>query len=107
MINYPIEHKVQASITDYCKGLEKNKRYIGNPITLAQKISSLVAIGLLTVQQRKIYDCLTDVPKDTITIANEAKLPQVQVINQLRQINKMTQLISHTIEGRNKLWTKN
>lgn len=106
MINYPIEHKVQASITDYCKSLVNDKKYIGNPIALSQKISSLVAIGLLTVQQRKIYDCLTDKPKDTITIAHEAKLPQVQVINQLRQINKMTRLISHVIEGRNKLWTK-
>ena len=104
MINYPIEHKVNASIIDYCKSLEGQEISSGN--TVAKKISSLVAIGLLTVQQRKIYDCLTDVPKDTKTISQESKINNIQVISQLRQINKMTQLISHTIEGRNKLWTK-
>lgn len=104
MLNYPIEHKVRASIIDYCKSLEGHEINNGNAV--AQKISSLVAIGLLTVQQKKIYDCLTNVPKDTKTISQECKVNQIQVIGQLRKINRMTQLISHVIEGRNKLWTK-
>lgn len=103
MLNYPIEHKVKASIIDYCKSLEGQEI---NGTLIAKKISSLVAIGLLTVQQKKIYNCLTDVPKNTKTISQECKIDHIQVINQLRQINRMTQLISHVIEGKNKLWTK-
>jgi transcriptional antiterminator len=106
MINYPIEKKIYDSISAYCKGLCNDQKYIGNPISLAQKLSSLATIGLLTSQQKKIYDCLTDKPKDTKTIAQETKISHIQVINQLRNINKTTQLISFGIEGRNKLWSK-
>jgi len=104
MINYPIEHKVNASIIEYCKSLEGS--VISDGSSFSKKISSLVAIGLLTFQQKRIYDCLTNVPKDTKTISQESKINHIQVINQLRQINRITQLISHTIEGKNKLWTK-
>lgn len=104
MLNYPIEHRVQASIIDFCKSLEGQQ--INSGSLISKKLSSLVAIGLLTTQQKKIYDCLTNVPKDTKTISQECKIDQIQVISQLRKINKTTQLISHVVDKRNKLWTK-
>lgn len=101
---YPIENRINKSIIDYCKSLEGKE--IFNGIVFAKKLSSLVAIGLLSDQQKKIYDCLTDTPKDTDTISKETKIDSVQVATQLRRINKMTQLVGFKIDYRNKLWFK-
>jgi hypothetical protein len=104
MQNYPIEIKVYASIIEHCKSLEG--KVVDNGSILAKKLASTIAISLLSTQQKKIYDCLTEKPKETKTISQETKISKIQVINQLRQINKMTQLISFGVEGRNKLWSK-
>jgi len=104
MPKYPIEHKVNASIIEYCNSLEGKE--IANGNVIAKKLSSLVAIGLLSEQQKKIYDCLTEKPKDTNVISKEIKLPSLTVSTQLRRINSMTQLISFKVEGKNKLWYK-
>ena len=102
---YPIENRINKSIIEYCKS--KEGRVITNGDNLAKNLSSMVALGLLTEQQKKIYDCLlTDTPKDTKTISKETKIDSVQVATQLRRINKTTQLVNFKIEYKNKLWFK-
>ena len=107
MTDYPIENKINDSIIDYCKSLES--KVVVNGSILAKKLSSMVAVGLLSKQQKKIYDCLTEKPKNTFVLSLETKLPSIQVANQLRMINKTTQLVSFTKEAKkiNKLWFKN
>jgi hypothetical protein len=101
---YPIENRINKSIIQHCKSLEG--RVVINGSILAKNLSSMVALGLLTEQQKKIYDCLTDTPKDTNTISKETKIDSIQVATQLRRINKMTQLVNFKIDYKNKLWFK-
>lgn len=105
MIKYPIENRINKSIIEYCKS--KEGRVIINGDNLAKNLSSMVTLGLLTDQQKKIYDCLlVDIPKDIKTISKETKIDTVQIANQLRVINKTTQLINFKIEYKKKLWFK-
>jgi DNA-binding CsgD family transcriptional regulator len=104
MKSYPIEKHINNSIIDYCNSLQGKVIY--NPNSVAKKISSMVAVGLLTEQQRKVYDCLSDKPKDTNTISKETKVDSVQVAIHLKNIYRMTQLISFKMEGKRKLWFK-
>ena len=61
MNQYPIENRINASVIDCCKELEGCVILSG--VNLSKKISSLVAIGLLTSQQKKVYQAISEKPK--------------------------------------------
>lgn len=104
MKTYPIERHINNSIIDYCNSLQGTT--IVNGKMMSKKISTMVAIGLLTDQQKKVYNSLTDKPKDTNTISKETKVDSIQVSIHLKNIYRMTQLISFKMEGKRKLWFK-
>ncbi len=103
---YPIENKIHASIISYCEGLQNKGVCVVNGVQLAKTLTSLVAVGLLSEQQQKIYRSLTEKPKDAKTISKEIKISSVTISIQLRHIHKTTQLVSFKKEGRVKLWFK-
>ncbi len=103
-MNKIIENKVYQSLVGYLENLEHDGMYKGNGHHLAQKLSTLVAIGLLSKQKRIIYDCLTKQPKTTRQIADECGLMSKNVSAQLIQMNKSTLLIGLTYDGNIKKW---
>lgn len=104
MKTYPIENRILASIIEYCNSLENKEVINGN--NLAKNLTSMVSIGLLTTQQKLIYDALSENAKDAKFISRETKVPERQVLTQLKQIYTRTQLISFKKEGKIKTWYK-
>jgi hypothetical protein len=103
----PIENRIYQSIILYCEELENEKIYRGNGHHLAQKLTTLVSAGLLSRQEKKVFDCLSQTKKKTIEIAREIKLPSKTVSAILGQIRKKSLLIHCTMENKkNKLWYK-
>lgn len=107
MKNNPIENRIYASISLHCEELENNRAYRGNGHHLAQRLTSMVAVGLLPKQQKKIYDALLiGVGKKVKDISKETKIPSKTVSAQLIQMQSKTLLISFKKDGKNKLWFK-
>ncbi len=108
MKNYPIENKIYASIIGHCETMEHKEQYKGNGHHLAQRLSTMVAIGLLSKQQSIIYEALTDstagMPVKEICL--KTKISSRAIASQLKQIHMKTQLLSFKMNGKNKLWFK-
>ena len=102
----PIENKIYASIILTCEEIENKGQYKGNGHHLAQRLTSLVAKGLLSKQQKKIYDALSTEKQRVGDIAKKVKLPSKQVSAVLGQIHGRTLLIHFTKDKKNKLWSK-
>lgn len=102
----PIENKIYASIIGYCESIER-KSYNGNGHHLAQRLTSMVSAGLLSKQQKKIYDAMPS-EKDITTgdIAKSVNLPSKLVSVQLKQMKDSTLLIHSKKNGRFNVWRK-
>jgi len=108
MKSFPIENRIYKSIILHCEEMEKKEQYKGNGHHLAQRLTSMVSVGLLSKQQGKIYEALTESSEGMAVkdISKKIKMPSRQVASQLRQIYMRTQLISFKKSGKNKLWFK-
>jgi DNA-binding NarL/FixJ family response regulator len=104
MKKVPIETKVYKSIISFCEQLEHKLTYRGNGHHLAQNLSTLVSEGLLSKQQKEIYDKLTKTPKSTKEISSELNLSTTHVSSQLIQMYSKTLLIHFKINKNKKLW---
>jgi hypothetical protein len=107
MKNPPIENKIYISIIGFCEDKESNGQYKGNGHHLAQKLSTLVASGLLPNQQRLIFESLTETPIRVSEISRKLNIPSKHVSSQLNQIYNSTLLIGFNKNGRIKYWYKN
>ncbi len=104
----PIENAVYASIIETCQALEYDEIVIINGHHFAQKLSTLVVIGLLPKEQRKIFDVLTNKPQTTREIAKKLNMTTKIVSTQLKQIQDKTLLVFGVkINERRMVWTKN
>lgn len=99
-----LEDKIYSSIIGYCENIQQRGCYNGNGHHLAQKLSTLVAIALLSKQQKLIYQALSNSFKSVAEISKENKITSKQVSAQLISIYKKTALIYFKKEGKNKLW---
>lgn len=106
-----VENRVYASVVLHCEEMENKGQYKGNGHHLAQRLSSMVTVGLLSKQQRQIYDALTE-SQDGISVKEISLATKIQsraVSAQLRAINSNTQLINFKKikkDGKIKLWYK-
>ena len=105
------ESRVYLAVIGHCEEMEKKGQYRGNGHHLAQRLSSMVTAGLLSKQQRQIYDALTEntegISVKEISLAT--KIQSRAVSAQLRAINSNTQLINFKKtkkDGKIKLWYK-
>ena len=96
-----------ASIILRCEELENKGVYRGNGHHLAQNLCVDIQEGLLSKQQRKIYDVLTKSPASVKEISTKCKMSSRQTSAQLNQINDRYGLISFKRIGKNKLWYHN
>ncbi len=103
-VKSPIENIIFKAIIGKCEEIENLGQYNGNGQHLAQKLTTLVAEGLLSKQQRIIYDMLTKTPTYTIEIAKGCKLSSKLVSSQLKQIQDSTQLVLSKDDGGKKMW---
>ncbi len=87
-----IENRVYAAVIGHCEEMEHKGQYKGNGHHLAQRLSSMVAIGLLSKQQRQIYDALTESTEGIAVkeISLKTKISSRAVSAQLRAINSNT-----------------
>ena len=108
MKNFPIENRIYKSIVSHCEVIQNNGQYMGNGHHLAQRLTSMVSIGLLSKQQSKIYESLTDSTEGMSVkeLSLKTKISSRAVASQLIQIYKKTQLLSFKKNGKNKLWFK-
>lgn len=103
----PIENKIYLSIFAHCEELEHKEIYRGNGHHLAQRLTTMVSEGLLTKQEKKIYDCLSQTKQKTRDIAIQAGLSSKVVSAILHQIEKKSLLVHCIMENKkNKLWYK-
>lgn len=100
----PIENNIYASIIGYCEGRERKP--VGNGHHMAQDLTTLVAIGLLPKQQRKVFDCLTKTESNCKEISLQCGISSKQVSSILIQIYSRTLLVHFKRKGRIKLWYK-
>lgn len=104
----PIENAIYKSIVSHCRELQKRKVYLENGNALAHTLSMLVAEGLLSDGQKKIYDVLSDERKSAKEIAKKVGISSKQVSAQLIQIYQKTDLVGFSwANDKNKLWHKN
>ena len=104
----PIENKIYASIILHCEEMENERTYRGNGHHLAQRLSKMVAEGLLTRQEKKIYDCLPESGKMRARdIAKQIGMSTKMVSSILHRIGEKTLLVHSTSENkRRNLWYK-
>ncbi len=100
----PIENAIYASIVGYCE--KREGRPVGNGHHMAQDLTTLVAIGLLPKQQKKVFDCLDKLESSCKEISLKCGLPSKQVSSILIQIYSRTALVHFKRKGRLKLWYK-
>lgn len=99
-----IENQVYAAIIGYCEGREGNP--VGNGHHMAQDLCTLVAIGLLSKQQRKVFDALTTQPQKVKDISATCSLSSRVVSSILCLMCKQTLLVHFKKDRRFKLWHK-
>jgi DNA-binding NarL/FixJ family response regulator len=103
----PIENKIYAALIGHCEEMESKDVYRGNGHHLAQRLASMVSVGLLPKEQRKIYDVLTVEPQTTKEISEKVKKPTKTVSAHLKQIYDSTMLVHFKNKNtRRKLWFK-
>lgn len=99
-----IENKVYAAIIGYCEGREGKP--VGNGHHMAQDLCTLVSIGLLSKQQRKVFDALTTQPQKVKDISTTSGLPSKVVSSLLCVMDKTSLLVHFKKDRRFKLWHK-
>lgn len=104
------ENAIYSAIVGYCEGLEHDKIYRGNGHHLAQRLTALIRPALLSKQQKKIYDVLSETPMTTKEISEKVNINTSLVAAILTRIKKESLLInSDNLNQRRKVWwiTKN
>jgi len=103
----PIENKIYASLISECEHLEFNDKYHGHGHHLAQKLTTLVSIGILSKQKKIIFDALTKEPQTVKEIFQKTGIPSKNISSQLKQMYDNTSLIHFKMKNaRIKLWYK-
>ncbi|MDM1294291.1 hypothetical protein HX021_08265 [Sphingobacterium sp. N143] len=99
-----IENKIYHAIILRLEELEHKGAYNGNAHHLAQDLSKMVAIELLSKQQRQIYDELESSPYcavDAKYLSYATGLDSKNIASQIRQIQTKSNLIGIKKEGKN------
>lgn len=98
-----IENKIYSAIILRLEELEHKGAYNGNAHHLAQDLSKMIAIELLSKQQRFIYDELDKYRETAVTgkyLAYATGLDTKNIASQIQQIQKKTNLIGIVKEGK-------
>ncbi|OOG19150.1 hypothetical protein BWD42_04160 [Sphingobacterium sp. CZ-UAM] len=99
-----VENKVYHAIILRLEELEHKGAYKGNAHHLAQDLSKMVAIELLSSQQRKIYDELDKTPfcaVDAKYLSDATGLNSKNIASQIKQIQSKSNLIGIIKAGKN------
>ena len=106
----PIENKIYMAIIGHCEEMEHKGVYRGNGHHLAQRLVVMVSAGLLTKQEKKVFDAMEQGKQKTKDIADRVGLPSKVVSAILQQIQNKTILVHSTFEKpgnkKSKLWYK-
>lgn len=109
MKNKIIETKIYRGIISKLYEKETNGLYLGDAHNLAQELSKLVSIELLSKQQRLIFDSLPEEGKDGVSckdLSIKTKIASKNISSQIRQMMDKTLLIGFISEGKNKKYFK-
>lgn len=86
-------NKIYKSVIGECESLEHRGAYKGNGHHLAQRLTTMVLIGLLPKTQKRIYDALTMDYETTKTISEKTGLSTKFISSCMKQINSGGDLV--------------
>jgi predicted Rossmann fold nucleotide-binding protein DprA/Smf involved in DNA uptake len=77
-----------------------------NPERLAHQIARSVSVAILPIDQRRVYEALTDTPEPVSIVAELADMDSKTVASQLMQLEKKTLARAVANGVRNKKWAR-
>ena len=96
-----VENKIYKAIIKDCEAME-NVTFNGHH--LAQKLTKLVAIALLSDKERTIYNTLSVTPITTSDIAIKLGIPNKIISAQLIQIERKVSFVHSKLVNNNRQW---
>ncbi|MGJ1499645.1 hypothetical protein ACR79R_20195 [Sphingobacterium spiritivorum] len=99
-----MESKLYTAIFNHLEGLNQRCIINGDVISISKELTKIVAIEMLSKQQRKIYDQLPDSDSSAVYlsfISNLTGLGSKNISSQIKNIQSKFNLIGVIKEGKN------